>query len=49
MSTGAVRLIGRRLAVAASTLFAVSILLFAVLRLIPIDPLAMSVAPNARV
>jgi dipeptide transport system permease protein len=49
MSSGAVRLIGQRLAVAFATLLAVSILLFAVLRLIPIDPLAMSVAPNASI
>lgn len=37
----------RRLAVAVPTLFVVSALLFIVLRLLPVDPAAMSLPPNA--
>jgi len=44
-----VRAIGQRLLMALPILFLVSVLLFAVLRLIPVDPLALSVAPNASI
>lgn len=40
-------IIGRRLALALPTLLVVSMLVFVVLRLIPSDPLAMSMPPNA--
>lgn len=42
-------LIGRRLATSLAILFVVSVLLFAALRLIPVDPLGMSVPPNATI
>lgn len=47
MNPGVLRLLASRLASALPILFLVSVLLFAVLRLIPIDPLAMSLPPNA--
>lgn len=43
------RLLGQRLARSLSILFVVSVLLFAALRLIPVDPLGMSVPPNATI
>lgn len=42
-----VKLILRRLAIAVPTLLIVSMLLFVILRLLPVDPAAMSVPPNA--
>lgn len=47
MSGGALRILALRVGMAIPILFVVSLLLFAVLRLIPIDPLALSVSPNA--
>ena len=42
-----VKLVARRLAIAIPTLIVVSMLLFAILRLLPVDPAAMSVPPTA--
>jgi len=47
MLSDVVRVLAQRLVAAIPILLVVSILLFAVLRLIPIDPLALSVPPNA--
>ncbi len=47
MSGGIVGVILRRIAVAVPIVFFVSVLVFIVLRIIPADPVAMSVAPNA--
>jgi ABC-type dipeptide/oligopeptide/nickel transport system permease component len=41
------KMLGRRVLVAVPILWVVSILLFVVLRLLPVDPAAMSMAPNA--
>jgi peptide/nickel transport system permease protein len=47
MSGGILGVILRRLVVAVPIVFLVSVLVFIVLRIIPADPVAMSVAPNA--
>ena len=47
MHLGIVKMIGRRILIAIPILWVVSVLLFVVLRLLPVDPAAMSMAPNA--
>lgn len=47
MTSEVIRILGRRLITAVPILLVVSLLLFVVLRLIPVDPLALSVSPNA--
>jgi peptide/nickel transport system permease protein len=47
MHLGIVKMIGRRILIALPILWVVSVLLFVVLRLLPVDPAAMSMAPNA--
>ena len=47
MISDVVRVLGQRFIAAVPILLVVSMLLFAVLRMIPVDPLALSVPPNA--
>lgn len=49
MNPGVLRVLASRLMSALPILFLVSVLLFVVLRLIPVDPLAMSLPPNATI
>ena len=47
MMTGVLPLVGRRLVASVFILLIVSFLLFVVLHVLPVDPAAMSVPPNA--
>ena len=49
MMSDVVRVLGQRFIAAVPILLVVSMLLFAVLRMIPVDPLALSVPPNATI
>jgi dipeptide transport system permease protein len=49
MTATILKLLGRRVVIAIPILVVVSILLFAVLRVLPVDPAAMSMPPNATV